>query len=321
MAIVLIAIAAVNALAGSGSTAGHSSANGVPAIKHLVLIVGENTSASQITAAHAPYLTGSLKPQSAWFPNYHSFVKSSSLGNYIAMVSGQYTKCEANNELPAVCNQNIGNLFQQLDHAGRSWTDWQGSMDNACDTVDHGADWSLNVFSAHHNPAVYFTGIHGKGYDESVTPKAECRAHDLAMGTTSPNDVSAFDHSIATAGPSDFTLVVPNDCADGHDPCPTSKSDPVKQFDDFLAAEVPKITSSPTWDPARDVVAITWDEGADPPFKPGNPLLLMFGDPVKPGIYKARYDHYSLARTLEDAFGVGHLAHARGAHSILGVWK
>jgi phosphatidylinositol-3-phosphatase len=42
---------------------------------------------------------------------------------------------------------------------------------------------------------------------------------------------------------------------------------------------------------------------------------------VRPGVYSARYDHYSLARTLEDAFGVSHLAHARHAHAIAGVWR
>ena len=42
---------------------------------------------------------------------------------------------------------------------------------------------------------------------------------------------------------------------------------------------------------------------------------------MKPGVYSTRYDHYSLARTLEDAFGVRHLAHARRAHSIDGIWR
>src|SRR6476619_7098027 len=78
------------------------------------LIIGENTSASQITAAHAPYLVGTLKPAAAWVTSYHSFTKSSSLGQYIAMTSGQYTKCDANNDLPDHCHQSIDNIFQQL---------------------------------------------------------------------------------------------------------------------------------------------------------------------------------------------------------------
>src|SRR5205823_4622153 len=83
-----------------------------------------------------------------------------------------------------------------------------------------------------------------------------------------PGDTSAFDAATASGNLSDFTLVVPNDCDDGHDPCPGGHSDPVRQFDSFLARELPKIQSSPGWDAARDVIAITWDEGGDPPQQP-----------------------------------------------------
>jgi hypothetical protein len=61
----------------------------IPRFGHEFLIVGENTSYEQITPAHAPFLTGTVKAQGAWLTNMHSFVKSSSLGQYIAMVSGQ----------------------------------------------------------------------------------------------------------------------------------------------------------------------------------------------------------------------------------------
>ena len=57
----------------------------VPRFGHVFLIVGENTSFEQVTPAHAPFLTGTVKPQGAWLTNNHSFVKSSSLGQYIAM--------------------------------------------------------------------------------------------------------------------------------------------------------------------------------------------------------------------------------------------
>jgi phosphatidylinositol-3-phosphatase len=293
-------------------------AAGVPRLHHVFLIVGENTSYGQITTRHAPFLTGTVEPQAAWLTNYHSFPKSSSLGQYIAMVSGQYTKCEANNDLPDHCHQRVANLFQQLDRTGRSWVDWEESMVQPCDFVDSGMAWSKNIFSAHHNPAVYFTGVEGGHYDEAIAPKAECRTRDLPTGTTAPNDTGALDATLAAGRASDFNLIVPNDCENGHDPCATH--DPVRQFDDFLAREVPKIQASPGFG-AGDLIAITWDEGGDPPQQPGHVLLALLGADVKPGRYGGRYDHYGLARTLEDAFGVGHLAHARTARSISGVWK
>src|SRR5213080_3239754 len=67
----------------------------VPRFGHVFLIVGENTSYSQVTAKHAPYETRALRPNGAWLASYRTFTKSSSLGQYIAMVSGQFTRCEA----------------------------------------------------------------------------------------------------------------------------------------------------------------------------------------------------------------------------------
>src|SRR6188472_3594952 len=82
----------------------------IPRFGHVFLIVGENTSYAQITPRHAPFLTGTVRPRGAWVTNDHSFTKSSSLGQYVAMVSGQYTRCEANNDLPDHCHQRAPNL-------------------------------------------------------------------------------------------------------------------------------------------------------------------------------------------------------------------
>ena len=120
----------------------------VPRLGHVFLIVGENTSYAQITPRHAPFLTGTIRPQGAWLTNYHSFTRSSSLGEYIAMVSGQFTRCEANNDLPDHCHQRAPNLFAQLAASGRSWRDWEESMTNACDPIDGGAAWARNIYSA-----------------------------------------------------------------------------------------------------------------------------------------------------------------------------
>ena len=165
-----------------------------PGFGHAFLIVGENTSYEQITPAHAPFLTGTVKAQGAWLTNTHSFVKSSSLGQYIAMVSGQYTALRGQ-QRPAgpTAISAVPNLFSQLTATGRGWRDYEQSMPNACNPVDGGAAWARNIYSAHHNPALYFTQIQGGRVDEAITPAAPCRSSDLPMGTTAPNDTSSFD--------------------------------------------------------------------------------------------------------------------------------
>jgi hypothetical protein len=280
----------------------------------VFLIIGENTSASQITARHAPYLTGTLKPRAAWVTSYHSFVRSSSLGNYIAMTSGQFTRCEAHNDLPATCHQKIANIFEQLQARGRTWFEYNESAANACDIADHGAAWSKNIYSAHHNPALYYSGLYGTRYDEAVTPRATCLTHNLPMGTTGPNDTSIMDAALGAGSVGDLNVVIPNDCENGHDPCGTK--DPVRQFDDFLAREVPKIEASPAYG-TDSTIMITWDEGADKPLDPGNPLLLAMGPKVKVGVVSTgSYTHYSLLRALQDQLSLPHLAHARTASPL-----
>jgi hypothetical protein len=322
LALVACGFLTLSALATSSGAASplplRSSNDGVPAFGHVFEIVGENTSLSQITPTHAPYLTGTLKPQAAWLTNYHSLHHTSSLGDYIGLTSGQFTRCEANNDLPNHCNQDVPNLFQQLDATHLQWREWNESADNACDFVDHGAGWAKNIFSAHHSPSVYFTGISGGKYDEAIRPARECLKNDLPMGSTAPNDTSRFDHALTTGSVGRFNLVVPNDCENGHDRCGTK--DPVKQFDSFLAREVPKIEASPAFG-SNGLIVITWDEGADPPLGSHHPLTLAIGSQVNSGVYQGAYTHYGLLRTVEDGFGLAHLGAARNAKPINSIWN
>jgi hypothetical protein len=305
---------AIVAIARSDSSAAPRAQAATASARHVFLVIGENTSASQITPAHAPYLTGTLRPKASWVTSYHSFKKSSSLGDYIAMTSGQFIKCEANNDLPDRCHQAKDNVFQQLQATGRTWFEFNEGAANACDIVDHGAAWSKNIYSAHHDPAIYYTGLHGKVYDEAIAPKAACREHDLAMGTTGPNDTSTMDAALASGRVGALNVLVPNDCENGHDVCGTK--DAVRQFDDFLAREVPKIQASPAYG-ADSTIIVTWDEGADPPRNPANPLLLAIGAGVKPGtVSSGSFNHYSLLATMEARLGLPKLAHARTARAL-----
>src|SRR5262249_2989804 len=70
---------------------------GVPAFGHVFLIVGENASVSEITPRHAPYITGTLRPGGAWLTRYFALADGS-LADYAAMVSGQFVRCERNND-------------------------------------------------------------------------------------------------------------------------------------------------------------------------------------------------------------------------------
>ena len=117
-----------------------------------------------------------------------------------------------------------------------------------------------------------------------------------------------------------LNVIVPNDCANGHDPCGTR--DRIRQFDDFLAREIPKIEASPAFG-ADGVIFITWDEGSDPPVSPGpRPDRRRSDRRCEPGaVDAARHDHYGLERTLAEGFGVRPLAHARTATALTAIWR
>lgn len=83
----------------------------------------------------------------------------------------------------------------------------------------------------------------------------------------------------------------------------------------------PKIQASPAFG-SDGAIVITWDEGADPPHKPGHVLTAVLGPQVRPGsVDGRRHDHYRLERTLAIGFGVAPLAHARTAPAITSIWR
>lgn len=325
---ITLALLAFLAIGVAAPGAARSAAPGaVPAFGHVFLIVGENASFSEITPRHAPYITGTLRPDGAWLTHY-SGLADGSLANYAAMVSGQFVRCENNNDFSFTngdvpgqhaCHQNVDNLFHQLDAKNISWQEWTESAANPCDIFDHGATWSLNLFSAHHSPAPYFDDIQAHHSSEDVVPSPECRQKVLPTGTTGPDDMSTFDAALGAGNVARFNMIIPNDCENGHDRCGTHDS--VRQFDDFLAREAPKIEASPAFG-ADGLIIVVWDEGADPPLAPLHVAAVLVGPQVKPAVDPQVLTHYSLLRTLEDGFKITrHLSHAARARAITGIWR
>jgi hypothetical protein len=306
-------------LAAGSLTAGASGprSRSVPRFGHVFLIVGENTSLRQLTPRSAPYVTGRFRDGAAWLTGYHALADGS-LANYMAIVSGQYTRCETQNAAPDHCHQRVANIFSQLDAHGLPWIAWLESAANACDLSDSGAAWSRNIYSVHHNPALYFTQIQGGRYDEALRPSAECIRRDIPMGTTAPADTSAFDQALRRGRVGRFNLVIPNDCENGHDPCGGSA---VGRFDAFLARELPKIRDSPAF--GKDgVIVVTFDEGADAGRDRKNVLLAVESPLARPGTYgRGGYDHYSLFRMLQEGFGLSPLARGATAQPIAEIWR
>jgi hypothetical protein len=315
---VLIATVGIVALAQPSAAGG--GADGVPRFGHVFVIIGENTDYQHLTATNAPYLMTTIRPSSAWFDNYYAATHWSQ-ANYVALTSGQFTRCEQEDGGYA-CRDDVDNLFHQLDGAGMSWKVWLDAATGKCDTGSGGNCSSnepcpLTGFYTTGNPPLDFTDI----------SYAECLANDVPAGT--PDDgMATFNADLASGNVPDFSFVVPNGCNDGEANCKPVNSR-YTQFDDFLAREVPLIESSPAF--GKDgVIVVTYDEdqrmaGVAPKNglgSGGHTVCALISPLVRPGEYGATTYSYSVLRTIQDGFGVGpYLGSAANIGPLPVVWK
>ena len=321
-----LAVLAVLVSAAAPASATPPAYEGVPAFGNVFVLVGENTSLSQLNAKDTPFQTGVVRPNSAWFTNFFGTTHWS-LANYIAMTSGQFNDCQRDDLGPADCHQNVDNLFHQLDVAGISWQEWMESMPEPCTLESTGLSKDGNSYRVKHNPAIYYDNIEGAGGVWSATSRsAECLRNVLPAGGTGVNDMSSFNRALAAGSVARFNYIVPNQCEDAHDNCrPTGNVQ--RQFDDFLAREVRAIKASPAWT-SSSVIVIVYDEGQKggpgngDRFAGGNTPFAVISPMVHPATYTQLNDHYGFLRTMEDGFRLpAYLGGAGQADPLNQIWK
>jgi phosphatidylinositol-3-phosphatase len=327
------ASAAIATAAGQprASSSGPAPREGVPAFGHVFLIIGENTTYSHLTTTNAPYLLRTIKPRAAWLTNYYAATHWSQ-ANYVALVTGQFTRCEQHDGGIA-CHQNVGNLYHQLDHAGLTWKVWLEAGTAKCDTGSGGTCTSntpcpLAGFYTTGNPPILFDNIEGPaGVWSPTTPSRECLAKDIPAGTAT-HGMSIFNADLATGRVARFNMVIPNGCEDGEANC-KPVNNRYTQFDNFLAREVPKIRASKAFG-RNGVIIVVYDEderaggvAAKNGFGSGGHVVCAIISPLAVhGSYGQKYYHYSLLRTLEDGFGLkGYLGNANDVTPINTVWR
>ena len=257
-----------------------------PSIRHVFVIVLENEGFERTFGAHsaAPYLARELPRHGVLLSQYFGTAHFS-LGNYLAMISGQGGTPETRGDCDTYADfvqtgttpdgQAIGRgcvypstvhtLADQLTAKGYSWRAYEEDMGNdtsresatcghprldAPDATQKAEPPSTRVpsgdqYATRHNPFMYF---------HSIIDSPDCDRHvvslsqlvtDLASVTTTPN----------------FSFITPNLCHDGHDaPCVTGERGGLGSADAFLRRWVPRILASPGY---RDggLLLVTFDEG------------------------------------------------------------
>jgi acid phosphatase len=250
-------------------------AAGPPQLDHIFTIVLENHNYASIlgNAAEAPY-TNSLVNQYSAAANYAG-VAHPSLPNYLALTGGSTfgvtTDCTD-------CFVTATSIADRITASGRTWKSYEESIPTPCFVGD------AYPYAQKHDPFIYFNDIRTSAECNNIVPSSAL-ASDLASASTTPN----------------YAFITPNLCDDTHD-CAVATGD------QWLSQNVPAILQSPAFTQQKSALFITYDEdenGANQVL-----TLVITNSAVNvPGGYRSgvAYNHYSLLKTVEWAWGLAPL--------------
>jgi hypothetical protein len=274
------------AVVASPVSAAPAASSRIPSFAHIYLIVMENHEYSSIVGtSRAPFING-LIHRYGLAGNYFA-VTHPSQPNYLALFGGATFDVHDD----AVHRLARPNLVDRLEAGGRSWHVYAQDVPGPCATLashrgGRDLDGAGGSYVRKHEPAISFRDIASR-------PKRCARITHLA----------SFDPAAAN-----FELIVPNMINDMHDGT-------IAQGDAFLRDFVPRITTSPAF--SNSLLLITWDEGSTSRRGGGKVATIVVASSVVAGFRSTvRHDHFSLLRTIEDAWGLTCLKRSCSANNL-----
>jgi hypothetical protein len=258
----------------------------MPPIQTVFIIVLENNDWSNFKGStDAPYINNTLLPASSYCEGYYNPPGlHPSLPNYLWLEAGtNFGILDDNN--PAQNHQGTFNhLATLLNKAGISWKAYQEDISGATVPLDY-----VGGYAPRHNPFVYFDDVTGTNQPNYAYGIAHIRPYGEFAADLTNNTVARYN------------FITPNLCHDGHDPC-APLYNPVRQSDNWLAAEIPKILNSQSYQ-RGGAVFITWDES----LSGDGPIGMIVISPLARGsgyFNHTYYTHGSVLRTVQEIFGV-----------------
>jgi hypothetical protein len=259
----------------------------VPHFKHVIVVVFENKERGAIAGNPAAPTFTALGRRYATLAGYTG-VAHPSLPNYLALVSGS---TQGITDDCTDCVVDGPSLADTLAAAHRTWKTYAEGLPSAGSTVA-----SAGRYAKKHDPFVYFRSVlDTPSWLDGVVPfgrlAADVRARSLP----------------------DYSLVVPDLCNDMHD-CSVATGD------HWLATKIVPLLSSPAL--AGSVVFVVFDEGTSSKGGGGSIAAFAAGPAVRSGAtFTPAVNHYSLLRTVEQAWGLPLLGQSAQARPITGIWR
>jgi hypothetical protein len=261
-------------------------AAGLPPIQTVFIILMENYNWSSIKGnPNAPFINGVLLPMASYCEQYYNPPGiHPSEPNYLWLEAGTNFGITDDSD-PAYNHQNTTNhLSRLLDGAGVSWKTYQEDINGQYVPLT-----STNAYAPKHNPFVFFDDVTGTNQTS------------YAYGIAHIRPYSEFVRDLASNTVARYNFITPNLCDDMHDSC-SPLNNPVRQGDNWLASEVPKILSAPAYT-NRGALFITWDEAGNG----DGPIGMLVLSPLARGggyFNNIHYTHSSMVRTVQEVFGV-----------------
>jgi phosphatidylinositol-3-phosphatase len=283
----MIAIAlAMSALALSATPTLGGSAPSLPRPDHIVMVIEENHSYSQIIdSPDAPYMNR-LATQGAVFTQSFG-VTYPSQPNYLALFSGS-TQGITDNSCPHTFT--TPNLGHALIAVGLTFAGYSEDLPSVGSLI-----CSVGLYARKHNPWV--------NWQDSV-------ANGLPVSANVPLTDFPTEYSTLPT----VSVIVPNQVNDMHH---GNNPEAIQTGDRWLREHLDAYVQ---WAQEHNsLLIVTWDEDNK---KENNRIVTLFVGPmVQTGRYEQRITHYNVLRTIEDLYGLPHAGASADAAPIVPIWK
>lgn len=260
----------------------------VPRYDHVFMIMMENTDYSAVAAdtTGMPFFH-SLMAQGTSMADYHAVYHPSD-ENYLAIAGGD-TYTTGATYWPNI-NDPGKNLGDELEANGQSWKVYEQGMGVPCNDSSSTQHTYDSYYDPDDAPFINYTDVSGNA--------ARCQAHLV--------DTSQLGTDLQSASTTPaFSWIAADDYYDGESAGNGNAASRAVQ-DGWLKQTIQPIMASPAWTTQRSLLIVTWDEDSS---EADNQVATVAVDSA--GLVHAgnssnsRYDHYSTARTIEDALGIG----------------
>ncbi len=265
-----------------------------PDFSHIVIMIFENKEfGAVIENRRMPYFN--LLANTYTLLTQHYAVTHPSLPNYIALIGGDTHGITDNCDF-ADCFINAKSLPDLIEESGRTWKTYQDDMPEPC--------FSGNTlrYVRKHNPFIFFDPIR--------LNEDRCKRSIVPL--------TQLDEDIAANEIPNFIFITPDICYSGHD-CA------LDLVDGWLKEQVDGIFLALDAAGEPFLIIVTWDEGQGdhsccglPESAGGRIATILISPQVKSNFQdNTPYSHYSILKTISEAWRLPYLGHAADAETTL----